>query len=285
MATITRTYSFTDGTTAYGSQVESEVSNIVTVFNNHDSGSSTWTVVQSSLFKAASGTAAAPTYTYSSESTTGFFFSASAIIGVSLAGTDSYQFQASKFVPSVDNTCDLGSSSLGFKRIYIKDGLVGTPAFTFALDTDCGMWRSATNEISWSTGGTLGLVLDANQDLYTATFADYSGSSTVVGWTSFTTKQIYYKKIGKFVFVTYRLIGTSNSTTTSFSLPYSNNSSIVLNATVAQAIDNTSSNQAGALLQIPLSSSTATLFMDSGGTTWTGSGTKNVAGQFFYQAA
>lgn len=46
MATITRTYTFTDGSIAYGSQVESEVSNIVTTWNNHDGGTSTWTNVK-----------------------------------------------------------------------------------------------------------------------------------------------------------------------------------------------------------------------------------------------
>ncbi len=43
MSQITRTYSFTDGSTAYGSQVESEILNIVTVWNNHDSAASNWT--------------------------------------------------------------------------------------------------------------------------------------------------------------------------------------------------------------------------------------------------
>lgn len=45
MSTITRTYTFTDGTTAYGSQVESEISNIVTTWNNHDAGTSSWTAL------------------------------------------------------------------------------------------------------------------------------------------------------------------------------------------------------------------------------------------------
>jgi len=39
---ITRTYHFTDGTTAYGSQVEAEVANIVSVLNSLDSASTTW---------------------------------------------------------------------------------------------------------------------------------------------------------------------------------------------------------------------------------------------------
>lgn len=46
MSLITRTYTFTDGTTAFGSQVDSEISNIVTTINNLDSGATTWTNVK-----------------------------------------------------------------------------------------------------------------------------------------------------------------------------------------------------------------------------------------------
>lgn len=46
MSILTRTYTFTDGTTAYGSQVDSEISNIVNTLNNLDNGSTTWTNVK-----------------------------------------------------------------------------------------------------------------------------------------------------------------------------------------------------------------------------------------------
>lgn len=42
MAFINRTYTFTDGTTAYGSQVDSEIQNIVTTLNNCDTAVTTW---------------------------------------------------------------------------------------------------------------------------------------------------------------------------------------------------------------------------------------------------
>lgn len=46
MALITRTYSFTDGTTAYGSQVESEIANVVNTINSCDAGTTAWTKVK-----------------------------------------------------------------------------------------------------------------------------------------------------------------------------------------------------------------------------------------------
>lgn len=46
MTLITRTYTFTDGTTAYGSQVDSEIANIVNTMNSLDQGNTTWTNVK-----------------------------------------------------------------------------------------------------------------------------------------------------------------------------------------------------------------------------------------------
>lgn len=285
MSTITRTYTFTDGTTAYGSQVDSEIANIVNVFNNHDAGSSTWTVTSSSLFKAANGSASSPVYTFSGETTTGLFFAGSGIVGISLVGTDTYEFSATKIVPSVDNTNDLGSTALGWKHIYMKNGSASLPSYTFRDNSTTGWYISGTNEMSATTNATQALIIDVNQDVYSTTFTDYSSTSTIVGWGSFTTKQVFYKKVGKTMTVWYRLVGTSNSTSITFTLPFSNNSSIVVNANVSQAIDNTNTNAPGALLQMATGGSTATLFVDSGGTGWTNTGTKNVSGQFSYQTA
>lgn len=45
MASIGRTYTFSDGTDFVGSQVEAEISNIVKTWNNHDQGISAWTAI------------------------------------------------------------------------------------------------------------------------------------------------------------------------------------------------------------------------------------------------
>lgn len=47
MALITRTYTFVDGTAAYGSQVDSEIQNIVDAVNNLGSSASPWTSLKS----------------------------------------------------------------------------------------------------------------------------------------------------------------------------------------------------------------------------------------------
>lgn len=52
MALITRQYTFTDGTTAYGSQVETEVGQIVTKLNDLDTASATWTNVKGATIES-----------------------------------------------------------------------------------------------------------------------------------------------------------------------------------------------------------------------------------------
>ncbi len=45
MSLFNRTYTFTDGTTAYGSQVETEIANIVLVLNNLNTATTNWGIV------------------------------------------------------------------------------------------------------------------------------------------------------------------------------------------------------------------------------------------------
>lgn len=52
MSSVARLYTFTDGTDAYGSQVEAEFSTIFNSWNNHDAGTSTWTAVKATTLTA-----------------------------------------------------------------------------------------------------------------------------------------------------------------------------------------------------------------------------------------
>lgn len=124
-------------------------------------------------------------------------------------------------------------------------------------------------------------------DAVEGAWVDYSGTSTIVGWSSRTTTFLKYKKIGKMVFVKYTFSGTSNSTNLTFTLPYTNadNSSLGGVAPVGLAVDN------GALitqtksvsLQMQASSATARILVDNA-VGWTASGTKTAEGQFWYQS-
>ena len=114
-------------------------------------------------------------------------------------------------------------------------------------------------------------------------WTDYSGISTIVGWSSATTGELSYKKIGKLVFVVFHLAGTSDDTATSFTVPFSNNADMRVNV-IVRGLDDGSYN-ANTLCELPVSSNIVSFYTDLSGATWTASGSKTVIGQFFYEAA
>lgn len=119
-------------------------------------------------------------------------------------------------------------------------------------------------------------------ELYTVAYQDYSGTSTIVGWTSFTLKSIFYKRVGKTVYVTFALSGTSNSISTTFTLPFTSSNDVATRV-VANIMNNGTA--AFGRLTLNANSSTVTCSPDAGGGDWTNSGTKTIIAQFFYQAA
>lgn len=143
----------------------------------------------------------------------------------------------------------------------------------------------ASDDVLVISGGNAGL--SSSADFYTIAWTDYSATSTIVGWSSFTYKKIMYKRIGKLIFVSFYLDGTSDSTSATFTLPY-NADTTALN-TVEFAIRATDNGAAGLHMGFGDLSTPANKVWcypdNSGGTAWTASGRKYVVGQFFYQAA
>ena len=111
---------------------------------------------------------------------------------------------------------------------------------------------------------------------------DYSATSTVVGWTTpMTTKIIRYRVIGKMVFVSYSLYGTSNSATTSFTVPFNNvNIQNIVSGTYAL----NGGVQVRGMTIANVNTNVITLFQNES-PTWTASGLKYMYGQFFYETA
>jgi len=116
-------------------------------------------------------------------------------------------------------------------------------------------------------------------------WADYFATSTIVGWSSFTDSYIYTKKIGKTVFVRYLLSGTSNSTTTTFTVPY--NSITFSLFAHGYTTDAGTPTTTGGLLTLAANDTVVTCYKTMAGvaTDWTNNGTKTVAGQFCYEVA
>lgn len=114
-------------------------------------------------------------------------------------------------------------------------------------------------------------------------WSDYSATSTIVGWSSFTFKEIYTRKIGSMLFVNYRLQGTSNATGVTFTVPYSIDA--LTYSTSAYIIDNGSAQTAPGWMISASASATITVYKDMSGAAFTDSGTKAVRGQFFVHIA
>lgn len=137
------------------------------------------------------------------------------------------------------------------------------------------------NLSSITSTGTLTSVASSG-DIYTTGMTDYFSSSTKVGWSSYTTSQLYYKKIGKMMFVWVMIEGTSDSTSASFTLPYAANAGCGSNVIHAQIRNASGSATTGAIV-ITASSATINCYINMTGSAWTASGTKRVCGQFFYE--
>jgi hypothetical protein len=130
------------------------------------------------------------------------------------------------------------------------------------------------------------LIISGDPSLDTG-WQEYYGSSTKVGWSNITEnrKWIWYKKIGSVVWIVFHLEGTSNSTTTSFTMPYIMNtwpsSQVSYTSMDLWTYNNSSSDADAGHINIDADgSSTARLTRSAGA--WTASGTKIAAGTFFY---
>jgi hypothetical protein len=126
----------------------------------------------------------------------------------------------------------------------------------------------------------------ANKYYVDGVWTNYSGTSTVVGWSSYNTKLIFYKKVGTTVFVQFYIEGTSNSTAVSFTLPYrmTSSTSLPMFATVRgsdQGVTNT--DPACALMNN--GAKIVNVYQTYAGGGWTNSGTKIVNGEFFYHTS
>jgi hypothetical protein len=77
--------------------------------------------------------------------------------------------------------------------------------------------------ITFKPNETATPILLDDKDIYTEELTDYYSSSTVTGFTAtMTAEELIYKKIGKTMHVWFNILGDSNTTTFSFTLPFSN---------------------------------------------------------------
>lgn len=172
------------------------------------------------------------------------------------------------------------------------------------LDVSEGTLTLADNQISGDKveGGTIAattitaLTLDSTllaatgAEINTAcdgsvAWTDYGGTSTINGWAATPTANIWYKKLGKLVFVKFFISGTSNSTSTNFTLPYTAVNSTGSYSRDAIYVTNNGSTPATPGLGYTTPNDTVyRCYTDFNGAAWTNSGTKEVGGSFWFEA-
>ena len=140
----------------------------------------------------------------------------------------------------------------------------------------------SANIANFQNNGTNYVQITNAGDIISVAFTDYSATSTIVGFASYTTKLVTYKKVGNLVLVWFDLLGISNDTVVTFTLPYAINSTSDLN-NLGRSVDNGVAQTSPCRVNAPASSSTITVVKDMAGAAWTSSGTKRAAGEFFYQ--
>jgi hypothetical protein len=114
------------------------------------------------------------------------------------------------------------------------------------------------------------------------TWTDYFSTSTKVGWTT-PSGNIYYKKIGKIVFISFDISGTSNATSTTFTLPYTSSTTALVGSGACGYCENSTTLTTACRYYLPGNSSTVTIYSDMGLGAWGTGGSKRITGQFWYE--
>lgn len=127
---------------------------------------------------------------------------------------------------------------------------------------------------------TVGAMLTTLGGVAETAWTDYSASSTIVGWSSFITKKIYYKDIGKTRFIQVHLDGTSNATTVSLTLPSATSNTISYGGQIRTDDNSVVNIGQYVLLQ---NTSIVDVYYGPSASSWTASGTKRVFGTIIHQ--
>ena len=141
--------------------------------------------------------------------------------------------------------------------------------------------RAVSNYV---TGYSLNKVRDSLATLVakkqdTAAWVDYSATSTITGWSSYTTKLIQYRITGKTMQVMVQLEGTGTGTSVSFTLP---NSATAWGKQYFILHTKNNTTQSASVATVAANGSTVTVSNSASTTSsWTNGVGRDVQGQFF----
>jgi nitrogen fixation protein len=177
-------------------------------------------------------------------------------------------------------------------NVYINPSTVANnDILVYSSGTTLWQNKNIYTSIGNASTSTTGLLTSTDWNTFNAkldnnAWVDYSATSTITGWSSFVNKVLRYKVVGKQVFVSYLISGTSNSTSTSFTLPFTS-----VSAQYNEAPNRSFNNGVAYHGFGIIAASSATMSFSywttatANTSTWTASGTKWISGQIFYEIA
>ena len=181
---------------------------------------------------------------------------------------------------------DYGGSGDGIMWVR-SDKASGDPwdspgVILMALDSDAGkdvrVWVDGSGLISLSGAD----VSVPDGDIYTTAWTNYFGSSTIVGWSSYTTSNLYVKKVGNLVYVNFNISGVSDLATTTFTLADTGATGSMISKPIRVRNSGTFQITPGYL---KFAGSTVTLYLNMNSGAFANTGTKTIQGSFVYEAA
>ncbi len=185
----------------------------------------------------------------------------------------------------LDNANDMTELAFAEDHLRIRDRGASNYIKVETSGSDYKINTSTSTLILGSAGSDC-LTFNA-ADCYTVAWTEWSGSASEDGWSGTPTVDIWYKKIGKMVFVKFSIDGTSDAANAQFELPYACTTTAVRFTCVGE--DNGSDITGGASGVINFNNASRVELQPDQGSNlniagWTSSGAKSVSGQFFYEA-
>jgi len=141
--------------------------------SSYDLGTSSvrWSVIYGDRSRNGNGTVSSPAFSFANDTNTGIYRQAADSLGITTGGTE--RVRIGSFGIRGDDSGDV----YNFDAFKGNNGSASAPTFSFDSDTDTGMYRSATNEISFSAGNDTAFTISSG-GVFVPSGEDYFGVPT-----------------------------------------------------------------------------------------------------------
>ena len=174
--------------------------------------------------------------------------------------------------PSVKSVYDWATGLFATIANLALKSPIASPTFTGTVTTPTIIVSGAT---AHSTP-----IFNASKEITSSIMVDLSATLTIVGWSSFTTKQITKIDCGSYNLWDIMLDGTSNSTTTTVALSDNTNAASTIGYKAIVVVDNGGAVSATGVMNLTPSSNLVTFTRNLAQNLFTASGRKLVIAQF-----